>query len=272
MNQQLTKRKMRRMSKIPETIKYRNKVMAKKRMMGQTYEQQTGQLGQAQKMSNPCVSIACAKSSQHFRNEIDLETRKQIFKDFLKMTWKENKAFICNLIGEVPIKSRHHKSGEKERNHSFIYYIPTASGRKRVCKNFFSNNFDIDVRTVHRWRDQGFCSPEDKNESRKITKASTRKVLEHATRLTLNLSKSFLPKIPKQPLHYCRKNSDKVFLEALFDSKQQHYKIYKEYCGEKKAQTVSQSHFITILNSNSLQYLFCGRIYVTPVWRMKLVT
>jgi glutamine cyclotransferase len=83
-------------------------------MMGQTYEQRTGQLGKAQKMSNLCVSIDGAKSSQHLCNEIDLETRKQIFKDFWKMTWKEKKAFICNLVEKVPIKSRQHNSGEKE--------------------------------------------------------------------------------------------------------------------------------------------------------------
>jgi hypothetical protein len=71
--------------------------MAKKRMMGQTYEQRTGQLGKARKMSNPCVSIASAKSLLHFCNEIDLETRKQIFKDFWKMTWKEKKAGVRRL-------------------------------------------------------------------------------------------------------------------------------------------------------------------------------
>lgn len=86
-------------------------------------------------------------------------------------------------------------------------------------------------------------SRENKNEERSETLRKTKKQKEKENLL------AYLKTIPKLPSHYCRKQTDKLYLEPLFITMTQFFDHYKDYCNEKhRCHTVVSNEKISIFH------------------------
>ncbi|XP_050297939.1 uncharacterized protein LOC126737202 [Anthonomus grandis grandis] len=68
----------------------------------------------------------------------------------------------------------------------------------------------------------------------------------------MNHLKTFLNNLPKQPSHYCRKDSSKVYLEQTFQTKAQLYKMYKDHCLENNVEPYTLFPFYRVFEEMNL--------------------
>ncbi|KAK6184510.1 hypothetical protein SNE40_006975 [Patella caerulea] len=65
-------------------------------------------------------------------------------------------------------------------------------------------------------------------------------------------AREFLNCIPKLPSHYCRSSSTKLYLEPIFSTKADLYKVYKEYCDTNNKVACGRKLFFKIFDELNL--------------------
>lgn len=148
----------------------------------------------------------CTTKSNNCKQFSDND-RKKIFDDFWQLSWIEKSKFVANLCK----KSKKEKyDGDMSRN--FIkYHLPKLNKNLKVCKMFFKMTLDIGDEAIKRMLN-----------IKKTTKKTTK-----LPNITKNNFKLWLRSLPKTPSHYCRKNSDKLYLTTEFKNKIELFEEYK---------------------------------------------
>jgi hypothetical protein len=173
----------------------------------------------SRKMGDKCTSLACRKSTKHFCDTFPDEERKLMFQTFWeKMDWGKK-----NVVGNIEYtKTQRLSKGEElsRRNGTYWYYLRNKNNEKKpVCKRMFLNTFGLKEGMVHEW----FKKTEYGLNTTSGTTTKTKNTGERRSNNRNKIKKDFLNKwfdsLPKMPSHYCRKDTNKLYLETLFQSK-----------------------------------------------------
>lgn len=181
--------------------------------------------------------------------------RKTIFKNYWKLSsWNEKRIYVKGLVGTRHVKRRRkyvrERDGEEvlKKSVGHDYFLVTVSGQRlKVCRVLFLNTLSLGEDTLKRWTkpdvhsntsasdESIIVSPKRKleeNPNLSVTKKA-RLAREIRKKEREDSVKLWLDEIPKVPSHYCRATSKMKYVDNAFISKQNMFKIYKEWCREK---------------------------------------
>lgn len=164
------------------------------------------------------------------------DERLEIFKTFWQYTWPEKKLFVKNHIS---VNSALRKRGQNDisrRSLSNKFYL--GKNRLRVCKVMFLNTLGVKEWVIKKWAKTGLETHKttDKNE----VDHSKSNVIDKR----IAVLHEFFDSLPKLESHYCRASTSKLYLEPIWNSKANLYKIYKnEYCKSRNEKYVSIATF-----------------------------
>lgn len=93
---------------------------------------------ESRKLGPPCTSLTCRKSSKRMCNEINDNTRKEIFVAFWeKLTWKQRKVYASNLVRKTTTNRRTKKEENSRRSSATLYSLNVGHKNLPVCKTMF---------------------------------------------------------------------------------------------------------------------------------------
>lgn len=192
---------------------------------------------------------------------IDELDRQKVFNLFWKtMTWEQRRTFVSSLIETGPTKDQKNRQNPKtsRRKTSLKFYLPNQGGKTRVCKLMFLRTIGMSdwfvlqaLKETQNYDDIVKKTPsedEDSIDGRKHLRKTIKVVGTKMEGLH-----QFLDSLPKMESHYCRKNTNRLyFLEPLFQTKTEVYKLYKKHCLEKNIPAASLKSFYNIFEQMRL--------------------
>lgn len=141
-------------------------------------------------------------------------------------------------------------SDGKRKQHSFRYHLKRNGRRIQVCKNIFCT-LGLGETTVYAWMDTVIPSgiPVETAQQAKGKRSDREKVMSDFVEV-------FLESLSKLPSHYCRATTSKLYMEPVFTSISQLYKVYGDKCTTESIEAVSLSLFYTIFNEMNFVTLY----------------
>ena len=138
------------------------------------------------------------------------------------MSYDEKRMFLRQQVTRIEKKRKTIKENSR-RNNTLEYYIPTDDKNFQVCKAFFFAALCIKERTVmyNLKTDIGFVDKRGKSSHTKFTEDK-------------NVIREHIKSYSAVELHYCRSNSQRMYLDKQLSVKQ----MYREYCGMCKVNDV----------------------------------
>lgn len=225
-----------------------------KRMKGETYlgytrtrngEVRQNQQRPARSQWLGCISKECLKSNKRHCNLFTKEQMDALFTKFWKLSWEEKKVYVCSLV-DFSKKQRSYTNNPSRRWGSFIYHLKKDDGKFIVCKKMFLGCLGLKEKMVHSWvrkSQLGILEITPRTENNNMLRKRT---------IRTDYLKTFFDSLPKQPSHYCRKDTSKVYLEQSFRSKAQLYECYKEKCQQDNVQPYTISTFNSMFDDMKL--------------------
>ncbi|CAH1106899.1 unnamed protein product [Psylliodes chrysocephalus] len=206
----------------------------------------------ARKIGEPCVSKMCIKSKKRFCNTFSEQIRKEIFANFWKkMTWDQRKLFVS---GHVSLQSTSRKTRESEgsrRENTMVYKLHNGKELVQVCRKSFLNTIGLGRFTIESWiKNSVYNMNESKCEQNKRRKNRNYRV--NAFEESKAFMSWFFDELPKQPSHYTRKDSNKLYLEQHFTTLKQLHNFYKETCIKEDKQFLSPQTFKLMFKEKNL--------------------
>nr|CAH7713644.1 unnamed protein product [Callosobruchus chinensis] len=132
-------------------------------------------------------------------------------------------------------------TSSRRENSVELYLSDDKGNRYRVCKKMSLNSLCVGEWAIKKWI---ICNDDDvpKNVPKDNVKDEPHRQLRR-----------FFDSLPKHESHYCRKNSSKLYLEPLWTSKSQLYKLYKDdLCPREKAEPLSITSFCNVFEDLNL--------------------
>lgn len=126
------------------------------------------------------------------------------------MSWIAKKMFVSSLVDKKPTKRKTTQRADTRRGITKVYYLKLNNQKIRVCLKTFLGTLGIKEWTVRYWLGE------------KPNRDTTMKRKENTALPPLKeLVQTFLRAMPKLPSHYCRKESTKLYLEPIIQSKRE---------------------------------------------------
>ncbi|BES87360.1 Hypothetical protein NTJ_00165 [Nesidiocoris tenuis] len=214
----------------------------------------------ARELKSRGCSKRCEKGKTVNCCAISEEDRKQIFQTFWKkMSWDSRKMYLRSLVSVRPTKIKTTSKDASRRLYSRTYHLKIKDERVPVCKNMFLNTLGVKDSESNYWigkftefsvptsktSQDIICSQEPSTEigasrSDSANTSQTRSARLARRRHLLN----FLSSLPKLPSHYCRKNSNRNYLQLDIRSYAKLYTIYTDHCEAKGTNPVSIRLFL----------------------------
>lgn len=148
------------------------------------------------------------------------------------------------MVDYVP-KKRCYTSGPSRRSGTYKYQLKINEEKMLVCKRMFLGTLGLKEKMVHSWLKEKNSGMSNKTET--STNAEKNKNSEKKKHLQF-----FFNDLPKQPSHYCRKDSSKIYLEQTFQTKSQLYKIYQEKCLQENVEPYTIFPFCSVFDEMKL--------------------
>lgn len=242
----------RQRKKIADKDSWKREGNKRQRMMGKEYlgfRKIEGKYVQdiakpERKLEMPCSSERCTSSKVFYCNVFTEEVRKKIFDEFWAMSWKEKKLYVLTLIDTQDTQRKTKGAGSSRRSESKIYHLKAANKKVRVCQSMFLGTLGIKEWTCRYWlgerghRASQEASAQAGRQADQVTKKHS--VLE------------FLREIPKLPSHYCRKSSQKLYLEPIIQSKAHLYRLYVERTNSSSSPVAGRKFFEDLLSQQNI--------------------
>lgn len=271
-----TGRKRRNKSDPSQWVRNKNKLLRKDGKKYEGYSRKKEEDGHVTRESNTprrerlmgkkCTKESCVKSGKRFCQEIIEDDRKELFNNFWSvLSWDERKTYVASLVDCIKPKVKRRAESGDRRGTTMHYFIKINSERKEVCKTMFCNTFGLGEWSVRNWAMSGQqhgMRPVSKNDAGELTtrqKDSSDNNVEPRNRVKdkkIKQSKcfavQFIDSLPKMPSHYCRRDTLKVYLEPVIESKQQLYRLYTEKCKESNMDFVCRFTFSEILTEKNI--------------------
>ncbi|BES90489.1 Hypothetical protein NTJ_03297 [Nesidiocoris tenuis] len=177
-----------------------------------------------------CSSKFCARSATARKcSSITESERKAIFTYFWSSlnSWDERKVYVRSLVDTHTLVKN-----------SYSYFLSTASSRLQVCRLMFQSTLGLKWSTIRGWiKIRGEVNDEEVDEVSPLLNVS-RKNNENRRNHLLN----FLKIHPKLPSHYCRADTNHLYLQDVTSYKQLHDR-YKQYCVESDVRPLNRCTF-----------------------------
>lgn len=166
--------------------------------------------------------------------------RKEIHHVFWNnMNWSEKKAYATALVDQcTPAETKCLTTVQSRRKCTYKYYLRNGILRVPVCKDMFLSTLGIGEHTLYGWMHSLNEHGMPGNIGTQAEKP--RKVSPHVEQ-----AREFLRNLPKMPSHYCRASSQREYLEPVYKSFADLYRVYKDYCSSNCITSVSK---MTLLN------------------------
>ncbi|KAF6215343.1 hypothetical protein GE061_010095 [Apolygus lucorum] len=229
---------------------------------------------EGRKMGPPCESLMCRKWAKRSCELVTQSDREVIFNDFWKKmtSWEEKKTYVCSTVSIEPTKQKTVNGKPSRRTSSYFYNLKIQDRRFPVCRAMYLSTLGLKRAELHYWlsnfqlhnvpsgrglqsqlfnRVQQESSPEDflplqhvPQPAEKLSKIEFKQAMDYLNR--------FLDALPTLPSHYCRKSSNKLYLQTDIRSWSQLYEIYKARCVEDNAKLVSKFSFRRIRKGKNI--------------------
>lgn len=265
------------------TITERRKLTREKRLRGKQY---TGYERSREKIVTHATLRAAKKikprcshrqPKKELKNSflcslISQEDRKNIFSFFWKLgSWGEKKVFVRGLVNTRPIRRRRKIISEAEDNNfkksqGHDYFLKTICGKRiKVCRLLFLNTLGLGEDSLKRWiketdsttRNNSSTSNSDTSaqsfsldENKTVKFQETRRSIER--KQVTETVVTWLSIIPKVPSHYCRASSSMRYVDNEFISKNNMYKIFKNWCIDEQKKAAHLKLFRTVLTTEKI--------------------
>lgn len=180
-------------------------------------------------MGQACNSRFCRKSSKRQCDAFSEEKRKELFEHFWSsLSWDQKKIYVCSHVSRAETQKKTATLHEiSRREGSFNYTLSNGQIKVPVCREFFLSTLGLRPFTVQSWVKQSINGmrkeKQQQNEKRKSKNYRVKKFNEQNEYLN-----NFFKELPKQPSHYVRKNTSKLYLEEHFTSMKQLFDKYSE--------------------------------------------
>lgn len=192
-----------------------------------------------------CESEYCLRNKR-FCSSISIEDSQKLFSKFWSLSWDEKKVYVCSLVDYNP-KKRSYTAGPSRRSGTFIYQLKVNNEKLKVCKRMFLGTLGLKEKMVHCWLKKSSSGIVEKTERVGNNNEASRENEKRRNHLN-----TFFNELPKQPSHYCRKDSSKVYLEQTFQTKSQIYKLYKDNCLENNIEPYTLFPFYRVFEEMNL--------------------
>ncbi|KAK6191297.1 hypothetical protein SNE40_003024 [Patella caerulea] len=203
----------------------------------------------SERMGRQMGELKCTKSCRMSKkcSVFNEEERQSIFNGFwADMSWNQKKVFVAGLIDEVVASNRKKPAEESRKKKSFKYYLKKENERVSVCRNMFLATLGVNDKTVYEWLKGNSHAGIPKTAAvtkRRVSVSNTEKV---------NYARHFLNELPKLPSHYCRSSSKKNYLEPVFTSASELYKVYVKDCKHNDKPFLRRKAFTSVFNDLNL--------------------
>ncbi|CAG9817749.1 unnamed protein product [Phaedon cochleariae] len=189
-----------------------------------------------------------------------------MFSSFWKLgSWGEKKVFVRGLVNTRPVRRRRKMISEAEENfkksQGHDYFLKTINGNRiKVCRLLFINTLGLGEDSLKRWmKETDFSTGHNSSTSNSDTSSQslsiveTKRVKSQETRRSIERKQvtetvmTWLSSIPKVPSHYCRASSNMRYVDNEFISKNNMYKIFKNWCIDEQKKAAHLKLFKTVL-------------------------
>ncbi|XP_055918396.1 uncharacterized protein LOC129950483 [Eupeodes corollae] len=154
----------------------------------------------------------CEKCRFKCKDKFTEEQRLKMCKDFWKLPYQRQKDFILNAVVDSQIQRPRVRSSIKKVNRSVArsYFLKNENSNVRVCRDFFCGTLSISsstIKTAFKYKGPTgvFCKEDERGRSKPANKISD----ENLTRI-----KDHIESFPTVESHYCRKSSNRMYLDA----------------------------------------------------------
>lgn len=200
-----------------------------------------------------CTSKLCKKSSNRHCNDLVEKERERLNDMFWDdMTWDQKKIFIVSLVQKCATNSK--CVADSRRTLSLKYFLHINGERQQVCKSFFLSTYSLKEWMVLNWvkeSDLGIIPAKEILNKRRALVRPPSKLKEFNENRQQFLSK-FFNDLPKMESHYCRHQTDKLYLQPDFESLAQLYDCYVQVCQENNEKPLSDCFFSNLFHSSKL--------------------
>lgn len=198
---------------------------------------------------------------------ISEEDRKNMFSSFWKLgSWGEKKVFVRGLVNTRPVRRRRKIISESEENfkksQGHDYFLKTISGNRiKVCRLLFVNTLGLGEDSLKRWikeTDSNSSTSNSDTSSQSFSIVENMRVKSQETRRSIERKQvtetvvTWLSSIPKVPSHYCRASSNMKYVDNEFISKNNMYKIFKNWCLDEQKKAAHLKLFKTVLTTEKI--------------------
>lgn len=188
----------------------------------------------SRKLGVTCISPFCKKSRLRKCNEISEIVRQEIFNNFWKnLSWEQRATYICNLVVKTLPKNRRDPDvTDPRRMGTLKYSLKVGNNNIPVCKKMFLSTLGLREWQVHNWVTHSKHGISNENTN---GKKGTRELIPRSGNVFM---RQFLENLNKLPSHYCRKDSQKLYLEQSFANITELYGAYAKYCKESNNENI----------------------------------
>lgn len=197
--------------------------------------------------------------------------RKIIFRKFWKLgSWKEKKAYINGLVITRAIVRRRkstkiNNDTSAKKNYARDIYLSLSDGQKyKVCRTFFLNTLCIGEDTFKRWTKHDIETSSkssetimDNHNSILMCESATKKTSPRTNKKIQDteLVVTWLNMLPKVPSHYCRKSTNRIYVESTFLSVSEMYKEFSRWVKEELSKEVPRDTLFRRVLKNENIYI-----------------
>ena len=220
---------------------WKQNVRRNNRVRGRAYKATTGRMVEA-KRPKPACSEVCPKKCCTLFSEDD---RKEICQAYYDLAnYERQKDFICTRVEEKAPKQRVGKNTNK-RKVSRYYSFPKGDLRVPVCQKFFCATLSISEKVIqHALKAKGAAGTFESSD-RRGKHAPGKKSPER----NLEGARMHIRSFPAMESHYCRKDSQRKYLDARLNIRKMHRDLYPQWCHQYGYTPVSEKVYRGIFNS-----------------------
>ncbi|RZF34042.1 hypothetical protein LSTR_LSTR013751 [Laodelphax striatellus] len=220
------------------------------------------------KIGPHCKSKVCMVNKKRKCTEFKEAERIAIFKKFWELTWKEKEIFVCANVNLSRPKVSTCK-GPSRRSGTVTYRLKHEGALKPVCKKFFLNTLGLGEWTALNWiRKNESCSADGQDEGMDDENQPENNLIQSAKRRSMvktDSAREWLEMLPKLPSHYARKDTNKLYLEPIWESKSSLYREYQKHSLENNKPCASLALFSDIFEEMNLS-IFSSSAKIVWTW------
>jgi len=182
----------------------------------------------------------CKSQQNKYCAELSDAERNSIFQKFWKMDWNAKKVFVSMLTVTKDVARRRPTDSvkKKPRENTVFYYLPTSSNeKKKVCKVMFLNTLSVGEMQIRSW-----IREKPETAEREIAIAPPR-----SQKIYLSMV-DFLKRLPQMESHYCRARTKKTYLEPIWGSKAEIFRLWQDETPAIKGNLATFHHAFADLN------------------------